>query len=123
MSADKKPGINDAITKLLGAKLRPFTARSLDLVTCTEIYQVIFDTLVEVATTAETGLTNEAMNFTAQCYYDAVAINGNQELDPNIFTQRASVSNMETKELALLVVMLHGTDFTIPLLQEIKRRS
>jgi hypothetical protein len=50
-------------------------------------------------------------------------INGTQELDPNIFTQRAKLENIETRELALMALTLNGTDFTIPIIQEVKRRS
>ena len=114
---------NDVVTKLLGEKLKKFSDKKLDLVVCVDIYQTIFDSLVEVFETSNTGLTNEAMNYLAQQYYDGVLINGREELDPNIFTQRATMANIETKELALLAVMLNGTDFAIPVIQEIKRRG
>ena len=52
-----------------------------------------------------------------------ILINGYQELDPNIFTQRARLDSMETEELTLLAVMLSGTDFALPILEEIKKRS
>ncbi len=114
---------NDVITKLLSEKLKQFGDKKLDQVVCVEIYQAIFNTLVEVFETAGTGLTNEAMNYLAQQYYDGVVINDREELDPNIFTQRAKMELIETKELALLAVMINGTDFAIPLIQEIKRRG
>lgn len=114
---------NDVITKLLGEKLKQFGDKKLDLVICVDIYQTIFNTLVEVFEQAGTGITNEGMNYLAQQYYDAVLINGREELNPNIFTQRAKVELIETKELALLAVMLNGTDFAVPLIQEIKRRG
>jgi hypothetical protein len=56
-------------------------------------------------------------------YYDAVTINGNQELDPNIFSQRASVKNVETKELAMLATIFSGTPFAVPFIHETKKRS
>lgn len=123
MSDDKT--FNDVITKLLSEKLKRFsgTGRDLDLVSCTEIYSEIFSTLAEVFQNAQMPLTNESVNWIAQAYYDGVLINGRQELDPNIFTQRAKLENIQTKEIALLVTMLTGTDFVIPLVEEIKRRS
>lgn len=114
---------NEAFTKLLADRLTYFSDKKLDLVICTEIYQVIFNTLVDVISPSSANLSNEAMNYLAQQYYDGILINGNQELDSNIFSQRAKLENIETKELALLAVMLNGTEFTIPLIQEIKRRS
>lgn len=114
---------NEVITRLLGERLKEYHTKKLDLVVCVDIYQAIFGTLVEVFEAAGTGLSNESMNYLAQQYYDAVLINGREELDPNIFTQRAKMENIETKELALLAVMLNGTDFAIPLIQEVKRRS
>lgn len=114
---------NEVITRLLTERLTVYKDKELNLVTCVEIYQTIFNVLVEVFETAGTGLSNEAMNYLAQQYYDAVSVNEREELDPNIFTQRAKMENIETKELALLAVMLNHTDFAVPLIQEIKRRG
>lgn len=117
--------IHAAITKLLGAKLQPLitSERSLNLVACVEIYTTIFDTLVDVMSEGDVMITNEAMNYLAQQYYDGVLVNGRQELDPDIFTQRAKLNAIETKELTILAVMLMGTDFAVPIIQEIKKRQ
>ncbi len=114
---------NEAMTKLLTERLKPFKEKTLDLVVCTEIFTTIFDALVEVFESSNSGLTNEAMNYMAQQYYDSVLINGTEELNPNIFTQRAKIELIDTKELALMAVMFNGTDFAVPLIQEVKRRS
>lgn len=119
---------NEVITKLLTEKLKQHSkkGKNLDLVACVDIYQTIFDCLVEVFKTAGIGLTNESTNYLAQQYYDSVIVNDHddhEELNPNIFTRRAKMENIETKELALLAVMLNHTDFAIPLIQEIKRRG
>lgn len=122
----KKPHeFHATISKLLEAKLQPLIKdeAKLNLLACVEIYTEIFEALVEVITEASVEITNEGMNFLAQSYYDGVLVNGQHELDPNIFTQRARVESIETKELALLAVMLQGTDFAIPVLEEIKRRG
>ena len=121
----KPQEFHQTISKLLGAKLQPLITegRTLNLLACTEIYTTIFETLVECITTAEIPMTNEAMNYLAQQYYDGVLINGTQELDPDIFTQRAKLENIKTPELALLAVMLNGTDFALPIIAEIKKRS
>ena len=115
---------NEAITRLLTERLKKFKSNQLDLVTCVEIYQVIFSSLVEVFEASNSGITNEAMNYLSQAYYDSVSVNeSGQELDPNIFSQRAKLENIETREIALMAVMLNHTDFAIPLIHEIKRRS
>lgn len=115
---------NEAITRLLSERLKKFKNKQLDLVTCTEIYQEIFSSLVEVFEMSNNGITNESMNYLAQSYYDGVSVNNSgQCLDPDIFSQRAKLENIETRELALMAVMLDGTDFALPLIHEIKRRS
>ncbi len=121
-----KPGeFNEAINRLLEVKLKPFVTeqRDLNLLTCTEIYTTIFDVLAEVVTQSKAPVSNEALNYLAQQYYDGILINNSQELDPNIFTQRAKLENIETRELALLAMMLWGTDFAKPILAQIKQRS
>lgn len=114
---------NDAVSELIGNKLKKFTDKPLDKPTCIEIYQSIFDTLVDTFEQANAGVSNEAMNWLAQTYYDCVLINETQELDPNIFTERAKLDKIDTKELALLAMMLNGTHMVIPLVHEIKKRS
>jgi|SRR5581483_746681 len=130
MSESKiKPGqFHQVFSQLLGQKLKRFESKDgakvdLNLVTCVEIYTEIFETCVEVITTSEIELTNEGMNYLAQQYYDGVLINGHQELDPEIFSQRAKVENMETEELTLLAVLLSATDFALPVLEEIRKRQ
>jgi len=130
MSESKlKPAqFHQVFSQLLGQKLKRFEPKGdekldLNLVTCVEIYTEIFNTCVEVITGAEMEVTNEGMNYLAQCYYDGILINGIQELDPDIFTQRAKVENMDTEELTLLAVLLSGTDFALDVLQEIKKRQ
>ena len=121
----KPTELHETISKLLSTKLQPLTSgeRELNLVSCIEIYTTIFDTLVEVLVESGINVPNEAMNFLAQCYYDGILVNGREELDPDIFTQRAKVEEIETKHLAMLAAILNGTDFAVPIIQEIKKRS
>jgi hypothetical protein len=56
-------------------------------------------------------------------YYDSVVVNGNQELDPTIFTQRAKIENIPTKQLALMATMMNGTPFGDIFIAAVKRRS
>jgi len=121
----KESRFNETITRLLNEKLKRFFNKDIKLnaVVCVEIYQTIFECLVEVFETSKSGLTNEAMNLLAQLYYDSILVNGQHELDPRIFSQRAKLENIQTKELALLALMLNGTELAFPILAEIKKRS
>ena len=114
-----------AVSALLTERMRPIASgqHSLNMSACIEIYTVIFYSLVKLVAECGTPLTNEAVNYLSQQYYDAVRVNGTQELDPNIFTQRAKVDNISTKELVLLALMLSGTDFALPVVAEVKKRS
>jgi hypothetical protein len=125
MSNLKPQEFHAAIAQLLNEKLKPLVSveKQLNLVTCVEIYTTIFDTMVEVITQADIPLTNESANYLAQSYYDGILINGNQELDPDIFTHRARLSSIATEELTMLAVMLSGTDFAVPIIAEVKKRS
>lgn len=114
---------HQAVEKILVQKLSAFKNEKPSRSTCLEIYTTIFETLVELFENSSMKITNESMNYIAQQYYDAVTINENSELEPNIFDKRASLKNIETKELALMAMMLNGTDFCPPIIFEIKRRS
>lgn len=114
---------HQAVEKILVQRLSSFKDQKPSSSVCLEIYTTIFETLVELFQHSSMKITNESANYVAQQYYDAVTINENSELDPNIFEKRASLKNIETKELALLAMMLNGTDFCPPILYEIKRRS
>lgn len=121
----KNGEFHKAVSALLTERMRPLATgqHALNTSACIEIYTLIFDSLVELIAEAKTPLTNEAVNYLAQQYYDAVQVNGKQELDPNIFTQRAKIDNISSKELVLLSMMLSGTDFVLPVVAEIKKRS
>ena len=133
MTDEKKSSkFNEVMSALLADRLRYFSdaQKKLDLPTCVEMYQVIFNTLVDVINTTKTktsgfNLTNESVNYIAQLYYDGIVINEktSQRLDPNIFSQRAKLENIETKELTLLAMLLNHTEFVVPIITEIKRRS
>lgn len=115
--------IHESISQLLVRKLDKHKSEKLDRTRCTQIYQDIFESFVDIFTESKIEISNESMNLLSQMYYDAVTVNGNQELDPNIFEKRASVKNIETKELAMLGTMLNGTPFSQPFIYEVKRRS
>jgi len=115
--------LHESMSALITERLVRRKGEKLTSVVCNEIYQDIFFSLTEVFKEAQTPLSNESVNLLAQLYYDSVTINGNQDLDPHIFTQRAKLSNIETKELALLATMMNGTPFAAPFIGEIKRRS
>jgi hypothetical protein len=115
--------IHESVSKLLSLKLEKYKSEKLSSSTCTAIYQDIFETFVDLFQESKIEVSNEAMNMVCQMYYDAVTINGNQELDPNIFSQRASVKNVETKELAMLATIFSGTPFAVPFIHETKKRS
>lgn len=115
--------IHEAVSKLLATKLEKHKSRKLNRETCNLIYKDVFDCFVDLFQGAEIKLSNEAMNLVSQMYYDSISINGGQELDPNIFTQRASTKSVETKELAMLASFFSGTPFAAIFVGEVKRRS
>ena len=114
---------HQAISKLLGQNLLPFKDSKPSRALCLEMYVKIFNTFVELFENSPQKISNEGMNYLAQQYYDSIEINGNGELDPNIFDKRASLKLIETKELALLAMMVNGTDHCPPIIHEIKMRS
>jgi hypothetical protein len=120
-----KKNVNEAVTKLLVERLKKKAdgAHSLDKTTCLEIYQDIFFTIAEIIKTAEIPLSNESVNLLSQMYYDSVVVNGNQELDPNIFDKRASLDNIPTKDVAMLAVVTEGSPFFPIFMGTIKRRQ
>lgn len=115
--------LHETISNLLTSRLSRRQGEKLTSQICSEIYQDIFFSLSELIKESSVPLCNESVNFIAQMYYDAVTVNGGQELDPNIFTQKAKLSNIETKELALMAMMFNKTPFAIPFISEVKRRS
>ena len=116
--------LHEAISGLVTDRLKlGFQDKSLTRTTCTEIYQMIFDTVLEVVQGSNLKLTNEFINYVAQEYYDSVAINNNQTLDPEIFSQRAKLENIETMELQFMAVFFKGTVYFPPVLAELRKRG
>ncbi len=120
---NSKSRLHDSISKLLTERLSKRKGQKLDKSACIEIYNDIFFTLSEVIKSSNVPLSNESVNLLSQMYYDSISINDNQELDPNIFTQRAKLENIVTEEISLMAVMMSGTPFALPFIAEVKRRS
>lgn len=118
-----KKQIYDALSKLLSKKLEKHLQSKLDKESCISIYQDIFDTVVGVFQESGVEISNEAVNLVSQMYYDSVKINSSQELDPSIFTQRAKIDLVTTKELAMLSTLFNGTPFGDIFIHAVKRRS
>jgi hypothetical protein len=99
-----------------------FIDRDLDKSTCVEVYTVIFNCLADVLQQSNVRLDNESVNWIAQEYYGSLKINGKQEFDPNIFDKKAKLENIPSKELALMAMLLNGTDFSEDIILFLKRR-
>lgn len=115
--------MHETLTNLLTERLQRRVNQKLDRTACIEIYGDIFYTLSELIKESQTPLSNEAVNMLAQMYYDAVTVNGGQELDPSIFTKRATPEEIPTKELALMATMMNGTPFGDFFIAAVKKRS
>lgn len=120
-----KPNFHQAFSKLLGQNLKKYTIdnRPLDKQACVGIYQTIYETIISILENAEITITNEAVNFVAQCYYDGILINNTHELDPNIFDKRAKLENIHNKDLVTMLALLDGTDFKLQIIQTLKQRN
>lgn len=120
-----KKTLNDTISELLTAKLQEYIKdnRSLSHSVCSEIYVTLFEAITAIFTDSNVNVSNEAANYIAQQYYDNVTVNNNMFLDPNIFTVRAKLENIATKELALLIMLFKNSDYAYDLIHELKRRS
>ena len=114
---------HDSIINVLNEKLKSKLNKNLNKETCLLIYQDIFFTLSDIFREAGTPLDNEAVNLMSQMYYDSITVNGNQELDPNIFSQRAKFELVPTKQLALMAKMFNNTPFAQIIISAIKKRT
>lgn len=126
ITQEKQKTITEAIDKLLAARLQIFVNDSLNDKVFMEIYVMIFNTFVEVFQQANVQLSNEAMNYVAQQYYDMLSFNDSVELkaNPNIFDKRAKLEDIKTPDIALLATFFRDSPHLyIPMYKEIKKRS
>lgn len=125
LDADERKDFHTVFASLIREKVQYIIDAKRDFTssTCIELYSVIFNVLTNVLEQSGVKICNEGVNWIAQQYYDGILVNGGQELDPSIFTQRADLKGIPTKELALIMMILKGTDFIIPVLEEFKRRN
>ena len=114
---------HEAMTEMLTTKLQKFLNEPLNRGTCIQIYNVLFESLQTITSGLNLEITNEGMNYLAQLYYDSVLVSGNKVLDPNIFTQRAKLENISTKELVVMSAFVNRSPFAVDIIKEIKRRS
>ena len=120
---------HQAMTKLLERNINMMfknenlIGKDLDKTACIRVYQTIFETTIELIQAGNIEISNESVNYLAQQYYDGALLNNGHELDPSIFSQRAKLDGVPTNELALLSVLLKGTDFMIPVVKMLKQRN
>lgn len=116
--------IKQTIDALLVERLQKY--KTLNDETCLKMYQDIFLTIqeiiVEIPTIAKE-ITHDAVNFIAQAYYDMININGNEHLNPNIFTRRVFVTDLSTRDLLFCTMFLKETDIMAEIVATIKKRS
>ena len=114
------------ITKILNDKLKQILQTKLCKSTCLTIYCLIFDTVVEIFEKSSEKLnykfSNEAINWISQSIYNTIHINNTDlTLDPKIFTQKASLSNIEKKELIILFTLFKDATFAQEIYFQIKK--
>lgn len=122
----KKP--HDAIVEHLNLILQKFAGKSLNADTCLQVYRELFEAISNIATQLDEAktkikLSNEGVNYIAQQYYDCVTVNGKQILDPNVFSQRASLDNIPTSELVVILAFVNGSEFAGEVVKKIRSRS
>lgn len=110
------------VDKTVVERLRKFIGEPLNRITCMRMYEEIFMTFKEIFDEAELGISNETMNYISQMYYDSIQI-GPHELDHEIFTQRARMSDISPLELRVLLMLFKDTQFGAEFALEIKRRG
>lgn len=120
---DDPSDFHKAFSLLLQQKTEYLKNKGLTRGVCTQFYTTIFGCLANILENGGIQISNEAVNYIAQQYYDGILINNSQELDPNIFDKRANLENIPTKELILMAVMLKKTDFVWPIIETIKKRN
>jgi len=115
--------ITESVERLLSAKLQKRLKDKLDKQACIEIYTDIFYTLSNLFEQSSIGLSNESINLLSQIYYDMIKINNTEELDPNIFSKKASFDEITSKELSLISSLFSGSDIGALFLLHLKRRT
>lgn len=125
MIGDDPTRFHDAIAAVVEEGLRTtFLHEPLNRETCMKIYTFIFNTVLDVLSTANMQVSNDFINYVAQQFYAAIEINGrDDQLDPNIFTQKTRLEDVKTVELHLLAMLFRGTDGFSSVFAELRRRN
>lgn len=116
---------NDVALAMIGDALAKHKGKQLNSDTCMMMYNDIFVALTEIFTRSSSRLSNEAVNYIAQMYYDSVSLNGTAAgLDPNIFSKRANLDNVTMHDLVLMRMLFKDVaEYVDPFILEIRRRS
>lgn len=123
MSLNNK-NVKETIDALLVERLGKYTV--LNDETCLKIYEDIFLTVQEIIVEISTitkEITHDAVNYIAQAYYDMIEVNGNQHLNPNIFTKRVYASDLSNRDLLFCSMFLKNTDVMAEIVATLKKRS
>jgi len=125
MSVDHNKKIQQALQGMLNAKLVEFVDQTLTSEVCAKIYVSMFESvneLVGMVPELKKNLDEQSVNFIAQGYYDLIEVNG-QTLDPNVFTKRVKVTELSTRQLALVGLLFVDTPILSEIMVTLKKRS
>lgn len=111
-----------SIMQMINERIQAFVRKDLTAALHYEIYETIFNVVKEVMLNANAGVTNEFINFVAQHVYDNISLGGNNRLDPNIFSQRATVENLTKGEILLALPLMLTETSAANLIRAVKGR-
>lgn len=118
-----KKTFHDIFSDQLRLILGKYRDSRLNESNCSLIYQDIYSQLLEVLKGSSLNISQDAVNWLAQAYYDGIKINGGATLDPNIFTKRPKMSDIPTKDLVVLLAMTQKTGFAEDVVSELRKRG
>jgi GrpB-like predicted nucleotidyltransferase (UPF0157 family) len=108
---------------VLNERLQVFKHRKCDRQTMMELYGTIFNSIADIFLQSKVKMSNETMNFVAQCYYEDVEINGRNEIDKMIYTQKAKIESVPNHELVILTKLWKDHVYAKIFVQALKSRN
>lgn len=105
--------VYDAICKVIAGSVEKFVNEHLTRDVAMRIYVEVFNKIREVFDESKLTITEDCMNWIAQSFYNAMKVNGRDELPGDIFTKKVNIRDLNAADLMMLIVIFRGSNTTI----------
>lgn len=112
----------EAFNVVVTNAIKIFEKETLNRHVYMEIYTAIYNAVYDLLVKGHFKLTNDAVNYIAQSYWDMLSINNSENGIPDdIFTKRITINDIPIEDVAKIFILFRGSPLCIEAAKRLRR--